>query len=428
MPFIVSPNMSLIIPSVGLEPGPQFATDVNNSLTIIDAHTHSLGSGVQITPSGLNINTSLSMQANILTATGAITFQPQVTDAGINSIYEKGVDLYYEDGSGNVIRITQGGSLAGAPGTITGLPSGTASASYISGTFVFQSATSTAANVDGGSFIFRNSTPSSFGLTLQPPNSLGSNFSLTLPVVPSETEVMILDSSGNMGSITYSQLGANISPSGADAIAASMTTTGTNSIIATMGSAGAQQIITNSGATGANTIASHITSIPATNANLIVNSITSINATPADTIAAARTRSVASTVGIGGVAISASSGIFGTTSLSPVQVTNQAVTITTSGRPVKIMIMSDGTGNDSCFQVSDNGGGSTGGKFIITRTGVSWDFPLFNDIGNLQQIPASLSVVDPVGAGTYTYFLFSQSTIAGTTTTTKFVEIVAYEL
>ena len=81
MPYIVSPNMNLIIPTVGLEAGPAYATDVNNSLTLIDSHNHSAGSGVPITPSGLNINSSLPMAGNFLTLTGAIVFQAQTLDA-----------------------------------------------------------------------------------------------------------------------------------------------------------------------------------------------------------------------------------------------------------------------------------------------------------------------------------------------------------
>ena len=36
MSFTNSPNMNLPIPTVGGEPGPNYATDVNSSLTLVD--------------------------------------------------------------------------------------------------------------------------------------------------------------------------------------------------------------------------------------------------------------------------------------------------------------------------------------------------------------------------------------------------------
>ena len=219
MSVTLSPNMSLPIPVVGTEAGPDYASDVNNSLTILDQHNHSLGSGVQITPSGLNINANLPLNNNTLTLTKSIQFQSQSAAlTAVGSLYEVSNDLYFTDGEGNQIRITQSGSVAGSSGTITGLPSGTASASFASSTFVFQSATNTAAAIDGASFILRNNTANSFGLTLQPPNAMGANYSLTLPSVPAQTNVMTLDSSGNMGSITYDAVGQAMTSVGANAL------------------------------------------------------------------------------------------------------------------------------------------------------------------------------------------------------------------
>lgn len=198
MSFTVSTNMGLIIPTVGQEDGPLYAQDVNDSLSRIDGHDHSLGNGVFITPDGLNINASLPMNGQSLTTIGALTLSPQGSDAVANSIYEKGVDLYYRDGAGNVIRITQSGSVSGAAGTITGLPSGTASASYGAGVFTFQAATLTPANIDGGAFVLRNNVASSFGLTLYPPAAMAADTQITLPSIPSQTSILTIDSSGNI--------------------------------------------------------------------------------------------------------------------------------------------------------------------------------------------------------------------------------------
>lgn len=196
---IPSTNMNLPVPIPGIDPGPQYAIDLNDCLTILDQHNHTPGSGVLITPAAININTTLSMGNNDLTDISRLGFIPQSPSVLSSLLYENGVDLYFNDGLGNVIRITQGGSVAGASGTITGLPSGTASASFASGVFTFQASTNTGANIDGASFIFRNNSANSKGLTLSPPNAMANDYTLVLPAIPATSgAVLTLDTSGNI--------------------------------------------------------------------------------------------------------------------------------------------------------------------------------------------------------------------------------------
>ena len=198
----ISPSMGLILPGVGVTPGPQYATDQNASLTIIDTHDHSSGKGVQITPAGLNINADLSMGMNNLIQARSVRLSAQgspiALPTDLTAIYASGVDLYYNDGLGNQIRITQSGAVAGTPGSISNLVS-PASASYVSGssTFVFQSDANTAANIDVGSVVLRNLVASSPGLTLSPP-TLSSNYTITLPTLPVASAFLTIDSSGNV--------------------------------------------------------------------------------------------------------------------------------------------------------------------------------------------------------------------------------------
>lgn len=356
MAFTLSPNMNLPVPTVGVEPGPQYAQDINNSLTLLDGHDHSIGSGVQITPSGLNINSSLPLNGQSLISIGALTFQSISTDATNGSLEMKGVDLYYVDGGGNVIRITQSGTVAGSSGTITGLPSGTASASFAAGIFTFQAATSTAANIDGGSFILRNNTMSSFGLTLQPPNAMGADYSLTLPTVPAQTNVMTLDASGNMGSVTF------------DAVGQTMTSVGANAV--------------------ANT----------------------------------RTRGVTANVGaVGDIAYTASSGVFNSSSTSFVTITNQSLTLTTSGRPVMLMLSNDGSSASSID--------ATG----IMRIRLQNTFTGFANVYNFGATSASLGLafhmldVSVVGStGTFSYAASLQA-VTGSGQVSNY-RLTAYEL
>lgn len=209
MATTITPNMNLSVPVVGQEPGPTWATDLNNCMSTIDVHDHSSGKGVQITPSGLNISTDLPYNNNNSIALRSVRFTPQsavlsnATDIGC--LYEVNADLYYNDASGNNIRITQSGAVAGTPGSIANLVS-PASASYVSGTgtFVWQSAASTSANLDASSVIFRNQTASSKGITVSAPSALGSNYTITLPALPGSTSLVTLDTSGNLG--TTSQI------------------------------------------------------------------------------------------------------------------------------------------------------------------------------------------------------------------------------
>jgi hypothetical protein len=293
MAINISANMNLPIPVVGVETGPDWALNINSSLAIIDQHTHTSGSGVQITPNGLNINSDLTFLSNNATALRSLRFTPQTSNialpADVGCLYEVTNDLYYNDGLGNQIRITQSGAVAGAAGTITGLPSGTASASFAAGTFVFQSATLTGANMDVASLILRNNTASSFGLTLNPPNAMAANYSLTAPQLPAANNTFVtIDTSGNMGSsITVDNSSLEISSS--------------------------------------------VIQVKA--AGIVQSSL--------------YTRTVGTSVSAGNVAQSAIATL-NTTSTSPVAI-SAAITIVTTGRPVIVMVVGDSDSYVTCL-------------------------------------------------------------------------------
>lgn len=204
--FTVSANMGLSIPTVSVAPGPTWATLLDSCLTVIDAHTHNSGSGVQITSSGLNINADLTVGSNNLTSIRSSRFTAQASPLALTTdlgcVYVSGVDLYYNDISGNQVRITQSGAVAGTPGSIANLVS-PASASWVSASssFVWQSAANTSAYMDCSSIIMRNLTASSNALTLQAP-TLSSNYSITLPALPASDALMTIASTGIITSST----------------------------------------------------------------------------------------------------------------------------------------------------------------------------------------------------------------------------------
>jgi len=193
--------MGLPIPAVGAEPGPQYATDVNNSLTLVDQHTHLPGSGVLITTAAIDINSSLTMNGFNLVNTGALTLVAQSSFTTANSIYEDSAgNLHYINASGLDIQITNSSGVNVTPTSIPGLVP-PASVNYVplSDTFVFESDTSIAAYLDAGSILLRNLSPNStYALTLAPPNGLGNNFTITLPSIPASKSFVALDTSGNL--------------------------------------------------------------------------------------------------------------------------------------------------------------------------------------------------------------------------------------
>jgi microcystin-dependent protein len=218
MGFNLSPDMNLPIPQVGNENGPQYAIDVNNCFNIVDAHNHTPGSGVQITPPAMDISSDLTFQDNRATLLYSLTFTSQTAPLpavtpDLNALYVSQNDLYFNDGVGNQIRITQNGGIIGSPGTITGLTA-PASASYVSAnsTFVWQSNVNTPAGMDGGPVTIRNITANSYGTTIFANSGIGADYDITLAAAPpSVPSFVTMDSSGNIGYIPSS---GNIAPSG----------------------------------------------------------------------------------------------------------------------------------------------------------------------------------------------------------------------
>lgn len=348
----LSPNMSLVLPVIGIDSGLTWEQAFNTNGGILDGHNHSVGSGIQINPSGININADFPFNGFNATTLRSVRFNAQTypislpTDIGC--VYVSGVDLYYNDVNGNQVQLTSGGTVNA---TSSGISSGTATASFSSGILVVNSASNTPANIQGASILIGNTgTSGSNFITLSPTGTLSSNYNLNLPALPSQTNVMTLDTSGNMSSITYDQVGSNMTSVGADAIAAT------------------------------------------------------------------RTRASGSpTESTGGVCLTGSSGNFGTTSSTPVSITNFSVTLTTSGRPVFLAIFPDQSGiaflggtSDSVIQITRSGGGS-----------FTW---LLNDGSSLMP-----SAVDFPSAGTYSY-TGSASAPGGGVAAVQFCKMAVFEL
>lgn len=208
--FNESTNMDLPIPVSTETTGPEYANYLNQCLTQIDQHDHTSGKGVPINPSGISINADLPFTSSGIfynaTDLRSVRFNantsPLALGTDIGCVYVSGVDLYYNDVNGTQIRMTQSGSIAGSPGSITGLtPPANVTYSSINQTFTFQSSTATAASIDAGSYTLRNLTANSAGITLSPPATLASNYTLTFPTgLPTTGSILRVDPSGNISS------------------------------------------------------------------------------------------------------------------------------------------------------------------------------------------------------------------------------------
>ena len=218
-------NMLLTLPTVGVTAGPAYASQINAALEVVDRHDHSTGSGVQITPAGLNINADLSFNENDATdlRTARFTSQPSaLTGASpdLACLYVVADDLYYNDGAGNQIALTIGGSIAGATGNITGLVA-PAAVTYTSGgspNYKFISTATESANIDAASYLMRNpGVTATYALTLQAP-TLSNNYSITLPALPGAASFLQIDSSGVITAAPAIALGITAANLATDAV------------------------------------------------------------------------------------------------------------------------------------------------------------------------------------------------------------------
>ncbi len=399
--FNNSPNMNLPIPTVSVAPGPQWASYLNSSLTLVDQHDHTPGKGVQLTPDSFDINSDFSLNENNLLDVRSIRLSIQNAvfsdPADINALYDVSGDLYFSDGSGNQVRITQSGNVAGTPGSIANLVS-PASASYVSGnqTFVWESDATVPANMDAGSLILRNISAASFGLTLSPP-SLASNYTITLPALPLSTKVLSISTSGALATSVAGAVGTVDIADGA--------------------------------VTAVKLASDSVTTVKILDLNVTTGKINDLAVTTGKINTAAVTqakkeiRTTGTTVGAGGVAVSNSSGSFSTSSGSYVDVTNLTVTIITLGNPVVLKLVAGGTsGDESIITLS----GISTLKFLRGATSLP-EYNMSNvSTGGTVSIPSSaIQYMDIPAAGTYTYKLQAKSTAS---VDINYAKLVAYEL
>ena len=207
-------NMSLNEPSVGVTTGPDWATQVNENFETIDTHDHTSGKGVQLTPSALNINADLEFNSNAAIELKRLTFDSGATGSGTNySVYQQGGNLYWYNGSGQAVQITNGASVKTTGGSIDGMSGTDAQVLFGSGIYRFEFDTtltpfsgSKMAHADILLYKYDGSTGSDAYVILKYTGSSAGSNNIT---VPDETGTMLTTSTSFGGNISIAATGGS---------------------------------------------------------------------------------------------------------------------------------------------------------------------------------------------------------------------------
>jgi hypothetical protein len=379
--------MDLDLPTVSVTLGPEWATLLNAALTLVDSHDHSTDKGVKVTQLGLNITGNLDINENYLTDVGSMRLVSQgatlVTPQDVRSLYSVSGNLYYNNGSGTPIQITSGGSVIAASDGISRQFSRT---SVNSNTVISAASTTSYYDVD---------TTSSVTFTLPAANGVAAG--------------RFYEFKDTTGSAAANNIVIN--RAGSDTIdGATSVTVNTNY----------QSIALVSDGTSKWSLLRQIVDTAQIKDSAVTTAKIQANAVTKPKLAAL------------GQQISASSNLFTTTSITPVDVTNLSVTITTTGRPVFVGLIPNGgnTGQVECFGLTVT---SAAANFDILRDAVlisKHGMEIAGASANplTSRVPCgSVFTIDVVTAGTYVYKLQAR---AGTSATAivRNCLLIAYEL
>jgi hypothetical protein len=105
--------MNMTTPTIDGDAG-TWDTILNAAFVKIDDHDHSTGKGVKVTPSGLNINATLSMASNELSNIAKLSFSTIAAPvSGSKNLFVNTADneLYWRSNAGVNVKVTSGSSL-----------------------------------------------------------------------------------------------------------------------------------------------------------------------------------------------------------------------------------------------------------------------------------------------------------------------------
>jgi hypothetical protein len=190
--------MNLTLPVVSQTPGPTWASEINDDLSIIDAHNHA-GSGALVPVAGLDINADLSLDTHALTNVTKVALLDQGSNSTVNSVYAVSGNLWWKNGSGTAVQITSGGSVnVGGAGSIGGI-TGSAAVNYDSPTlsFEFIDQSGNPASLVGNVFVGSSVTLGTASITASGAGTYAINLPTALPV--SSTSFLTCTTGGQLG-------------------------------------------------------------------------------------------------------------------------------------------------------------------------------------------------------------------------------------
>jgi microcystin-dependent protein len=108
-----TPNMNLSLPTPGGDTD-EWGEILNEALEAIDEHDHSIGKGTAIPAAGLNIDAALTLNSNHVEEVASVRMDRQdavlATASDVNSVYVVEGDLYFNNGIGTPVQLTDGNS------------------------------------------------------------------------------------------------------------------------------------------------------------------------------------------------------------------------------------------------------------------------------------------------------------------------------
>lgn len=367
----ITPQMQMELPTVGVTSGTAGNNMYVAAFNVVDNHDHTSGKGTQVPTAGININSSLSFNSYSGTSFRSVQFASQ--------------GVAFSDNADNLSCYVVGSDLyfrdgAGNNVQLTSSGSVAGTSGSIGGLSSPASATFST-NI----FIWKSAATTfakmrNADIELYPATAAAANaITIKAPTLAGSYTLTLPSALPASNRFLQMDTSGNVTAETGDVIGAAMTSVGSNAI------------------------------------------------------SAVRTRATGTSVAAGGVAKSNSSGSFSTTSTSFVDVTNLSVTIVTSGRPVHLVLVSDGATLVSYVQAFNSSGTSSVARFRFVRDATNLDELQLNaqavgaTTSGTGVPPGAISFIDFPGSGTYVYKLQGKVATSGQCIVEN-VKLVAYEL
>lgn len=210
----IGSSLGITLPTVSVTAGPTWATSLNTALQAIITAVET-----RVVPSGLNINADVEFNGYEAEELGAAKFENKSSSfSGAThprSVYVRDGELYFNDSSGNEVKLTSSGQLnAGGLGGIEGDYGSSYDASLYfddaTSTFRFLESAALRALIDCGQILLRESlTNGVYAVKLTSPAGLGADVTRTfLGTNPASTSLLQISAAGAESTTTSPSLTA----------------------------------------------------------------------------------------------------------------------------------------------------------------------------------------------------------------------------